>query len=63
MDWWRCTICGAEGRLADVFGKPCPFDHPPCRWCGQTPFCAQDCPVVLDALARPDVYIAGGGKA
>ncbi len=57
---WRCNYCGATGPLDDLQGKPCPYDHPPCKYCGQTPECALDCPGITAALARPDVYVIGG---
>lgn len=58
---WQCVDCGAQGLLGDLMGAaqkvPCTKEHPPCPDCGQTPFCAEDCPGI--ALALSNVTVLG----
>ena len=61
-DQWRCVPCGATGTYAELGASDCTADYPPCTTCGCTPECAPDCAGVLDALASPEVHVAGGWR-
>lgn len=39
---WKCSYCNKIGVFED-FIDDCPYEHPPCSHCGETPICAQDC--------------------
>ena len=59
---WRCTdgACGISGLYDDVWAQGCLAPLPsPCKWCGQTPFCASDCEGILAIFNRSDVHVAG----
>ncbi len=56
---WRCQMCNAEGLLEELRAVDCKFEYPPCKWCGQTPECAEDCVGIGLALSSPDVLVIG----
>jgi len=58
---WRCPDCGfeADGPGQIVYVDGCTREYPPCKHCGQTPVCADDCPGIAKALAGDDVHLAG----
>ena len=56
----QCTYCGEIGTYNRLNKTDCTEVHKPCPYCGCTPICAWDCKGIGAALARPDVYIAGG---
>jgi len=56
---WKCVNCGREGSLKHIQAEACSHLQPPCKSCGQTPYCAPDCSGMLDILGSDDVYVAG----
>lgn len=60
---WRCDCCKIEGLMDEVQAIECAFVYPPCKHCGLSGECAQDCPGMMALLgslaANPKVYIAG----
>ena len=56
---WRCDYCGDHGPLADLQQRECGHVYPPCRYCGQAPECALDCPGIVAALSGKGVHVVG----
>ncbi len=53
---WYCKYCGAEGLYEELQAAGCSYTYPPCKYCGQTPECALDCPGMMELLSGPDVH-------
>ncbi len=58
---WRCRMCGAEGLLEELDTTACGYEYPPCKWCGQTPLCAEDCVGIGLALSSPGIQVISDG--
>lgn len=56
---WECAYCHLVNTWDRINGIPCLYTYPPCRHCGLTPICANDCCGIIDLLIRPDIYLAG----
>ena len=55
-----CDYCGLAGDYNDVLiVKACTERPEPCKWCGESPLCAEDCVGIMLALSDPSVYVAG----
>jgi len=46
IDFWECSNCGKTGIYDELMGEnaipDCTYEPPPCKFCGQTPYCAPD---------------------
>jgi len=60
---WMCQYCGIIGPMNTIRAVACSHVYPPCKYCGQTPECARDCPGIAMALSLPQVYVAGRGPS
>lgn len=47
---WSCVYCGQMGSIAMLRSTDCTHDYPKCEACGLHPYCAPDCPGVIQAL-------------
>ena len=56
---WRCTYCGDVGLLDELRSRACTYVYPPCRYCGQTPECALDCPGIVAAFSAKGAKVVG----
>lgn len=57
LDHWKCKYCGMEGTYAELNAVECPYEYPPCKYCGETPLCAPDCKGIVMALTDPGGFI------
>ncbi len=61
-DRWCCQYCGAEGAYAALLKIACSHVYEPCKHCGQTPYCAEDCAGIMAALSDPSVHVVAANK-
>jgi hypothetical protein len=57
---WECAYCKARGTMDELSRIECTHVYPPCKYCGETPECAQDCPGIGIALSGDDVHVILG---
>ena len=57
LDFWECRYCKKQGSYDELQKIACDYKYPACKYCGETPLCAEDCEGIAKALASANVYL------